>query len=394
MRTLRDTQIHELVASAEMYNNDIICVQEHRFVHEDILIKEHDVGKGWKLITSSAWKNSINASIGGMLLSPDAYKAMNSIESLSPRILVATFNGNPQTVVSCYSPTNVQEEIDLSSVARHIPKHNVLVIGGDFNSHLGKDKGYKFAYSQITNRNGNMLSNFVEEQNLLPLNFCFQKCSGQKWTHTAPNGAKTQLDYVIINRKWKNSANDCRAYNTFEGVRSDHRIIAANLRLSLRANKINSSRQTPYDWSTLKKDSDIANYFTIKLKNRFEALEHENLESSPSTSFDNFTLSCEEAAKQTVPLKKKLKKRVPWENQEITERRKSLRRMAEIKNAEPTANNINNFDSARDTLTAAYEKEQKNYIQEKIEEITKAATNQKSSQAWKAVNEISGRKRD
>ena len=45
VRTLRDTQIHELVASAEMYNNDIICVQEHRFVHEDILIKEHDVGK-------------------------------------------------------------------------------------------------------------------------------------------------------------------------------------------------------------------------------------------------------------------------------------------------------------------------------------------------------------
>ena len=29
--------------------------------------------------------------------------------------------------------------------------------------------------------------------------------------------------------------------------------------------------------------------------------------------------------------------------------------MAEIKNAEPTANNINNFNSARDTLTAAYE---------------------------------------
>ena len=326
-----------LEASATLYNNNIICFQEHRFVHEDI----HDVGKGWKLITSSAWKNSINASIGGiaMLLSPDAYKAMNSIESLSPRILVATFNGNPQaTVISCCSPTNVQEEIevekfydDLSSVAGHIPKHNVLVIGGDFNAHLGKDKGYKFAYHPITNRNGNMLSNFVEEQNLLPLNFCFQKCSGQKWTHTAPNGAKTQLDYVIINRKWKNSGNDCRAYNTFEGERSDHRIIAANLRLSLRANKIKSSRQTPYDWSTLKKGSDIANSFTIKLKNRFEALEHENLESSPNTTFDNFTLSCEEAAKQTVPLKKKLKKRVPWENQEITERRKSLRRMAEIR---------------------------------------------------------------
>ena len=85
-------------------------------MHDDILIKEHDVGKGWKLITSSAWKNSVNASIGGiaMLLSPDTYQAMNSIESISPRILVANFNGNPQTtVISCYSPTNVQEEIEV-----------------------------------------------------------------------------------------------------------------------------------------------------------------------------------------------------------------------------------------------------------------------------------------
>ena len=284
VRTLRDTQIHELVASADTHRNNIICVQEHRYVHEDIPIKEHDVGKGWKLITSSAWKNSVNASIGGtaMLLSPGVYRAMNSIESISPRITVATFNGNPQaTVISCYSPTNVQEEMyaekfyeDISSLTRQIPKHNVLIIGGDFNAHLGEDKGYTFAYHKITNRNGNMLSNFMKEQNLLPLNTRFRKCSGQKWTHTSPNGAKTQLDYIIINKKWKNSAIDCRAYNTFEGVKSDHRIVVAKLRLSLRANTSKSSRQTPYDWSTLKKDTDIANSFTIELKNIFEALEH------------------------------------------------------------------------------------------------------------------------
>ena len=45
-------------------------------------IKEHDAGKHWKLITLSAWKNNVNASIGGiaMLLSPHAYKALSSIE--------------------------------------------------------------------------------------------------------------------------------------------------------------------------------------------------------------------------------------------------------------------------------------------------------------------------
>ena len=58
--------------------------------------------------------------------------------------MTATFQGNPQTtIITCYSPTNVSDEIeterfyaDLSSLTRQIPKHNVLIISGDFNSQL------------------------------------------------------------------------------------------------------------------------------------------------------------------------------------------------------------------------------------------------------------------
>ena len=37
---------------------------------------------------------------------------------------------------------------------------------------------------------------------------------------TATNGAKAQLDYIIMNKKWKNIPKDCKAYNSFEGVKS------------------------------------------------------------------------------------------------------------------------------------------------------------------------------
>ena len=55
-------------------------------------------------------------------------------------MMAATFNGNPKaTIISCYSPTNVSEENEivtfnenLSSLVRSIPKHNLLVIGGDW----------------------------------------------------------------------------------------------------------------------------------------------------------------------------------------------------------------------------------------------------------------------
>ena len=54
VRTLNTTnQLSELVAI--LYNIDIICIQEHRFFHDDLTLKNHDVGKGWTFISASAW---------------------------------------------------------------------------------------------------------------------------------------------------------------------------------------------------------------------------------------------------------------------------------------------------------------------------------------------------
>ena len=65
IRTInRIGQLPELTASAVEHKIDIICVQEHRYTHtEDI--KYHETGNGWTLVTVSAWKNSVNASVEG-----------------------------------------------------------------------------------------------------------------------------------------------------------------------------------------------------------------------------------------------------------------------------------------------------------------------------------------
>ena len=144
VRTLNKIgQLPEVTASAIEHNIDIICIQEHRYTHSED-IKYHDSGNGWMLATASAWKNSVRATIGGvgMLIGPQALKSLNSIEKIQPRMIVATFNGKPRaTIISCYCPTNVSEETELiafydelSSLVRSIPKHNVLVIGGDMNA--------------------------------------------------------------------------------------------------------------------------------------------------------------------------------------------------------------------------------------------------------------------
>ena len=162
VRTLsRIGQLPELTASAVEHKIDIICT---RYTHtEDI--KYHETGNGWMLVTVSAWKNSVNASVGGvgMLIGPRALKTLNSIERIQPRMMVTTFNGNPKaTIISCYSPTNVSEETELvtfdkelSSLVRSIPKHYLLVIGGDMNAQIGKNRSNKYSLHNTSNRSVN-----------------------------------------------------------------------------------------------------------------------------------------------------------------------------------------------------------------------------------------------
>ena len=258
VRTLnRIGQLPELIASAEEHKIDIICIQEHRYTHtEDI--KYHETGNGWSLATVSAWKNSVNAAVGGvgLLIGPRALKTLNSVEKIQPRMMAATFNGNTRaTIISCYSPTNVSEENELvtfydelSSLVRSIPKHNMLVIGGDMNAQIGKNGNNKYSLHNTSNRNGQHLTDFMIENRLACLNTNYQKRKGKLWTYTYANNTKAQIDYVLINKKWKNSALNCEAYSSFEGVSTDHRIVTAKIRLSLRKNAKRTATTKQYDW--------------------------------------------------------------------------------------------------------------------------------------------------
>ena len=169
VRTLnRIGQLPELTASAIDHNVDIICVQEHRHLHSED-IKYLDTGNVWMIFSASAWKNSVNAAIGGvgMLIGPRDVKSLNSIDK--SRMMVATFNGNPSTkIISCNSPTYGSDETDpivfyngLSSLVRSIPKHNIFIIGEDMNSQIGKNVSNKFSLHNSSNRNGEHLTDFT-----------------------------------------------------------------------------------------------------------------------------------------------------------------------------------------------------------------------------------------
>ena len=145
---------------------------------------------------SICMKQTINAVTGGvgMLLSPDNQTSLNSIKKIQPRMMVAMFNGNPNTtIIFCYSPTNESDETDLisfynqlSSLTHSIPKYNILIVG--------KYENNKFCLHNSSNKNGEHLTEFSRENGLTCLNTIFQKRKGKLWTYT--------IQIIDINNKY------------------------------------------------------------------------------------------------------------------------------------------------------------------------------------------------
>lgn len=98
------------------------------------------------------------------------------------------------------------------------------------------------------------------------------------------------------------------------------------------------------------------------------------------------------AAEIHIPQKPKKKQRIPWENNDVTEKREILKECHRQKVEKETRKNITKMKSAKKDLDKAYEAEQENYVKEKISEFEQAHNNQKSRLAWSIINEISGRK--
>ena len=170
--------------------------------------------------------------------------------------------------------------------------------------------------------------------------------------------------------------------------------MSAKIRLSLRANKKKSSSTVPYDWKSLTNNTEVQNAFITKLRNSFSALQDTTTTPNADTTYNHFQKACRETAAATIPVKPKVKKRTPWESEEICQKRKQLHEAALLKDSQPTPDNITSLGNARSALKETYAAEQTIYLQSKIDQITSAVSNKNSAIAWKTVNETLNSKRE
>ena len=132
---------------------------------------------------------------------------------------------------------------------------------GDFNAQLGLDDA-KYTMHTTSKGNQKLLNELAVEKNLIIGNTSFQKDLGKLWTYIGPGGYKSQIDYIIIRKKWRNSLLNADSYNSFSSIGSDHRIMSARIRLSLEANGKIPHKHEKLDWSAFSTDPNITGWLS------------------------------------------------------------------------------------------------------------------------------------
>jgi len=280
----------------------------------------------------------------------------------------------------------------LKTVLENIPAHNFVTIAGDLNAQLGPNDA-PFTSNKKTNRNGEKLLEFLEEFQLIPTNTKFMKPTKKLWSHKSPSGHLSQIDYILIRKKWQNSVRNSQSFDSFSSIGSDHRIVSSKICLSLRASKRPAPKpMKKIDWKNVVADKDLSSLYSISVKNRFDALT--SSDDDNNLTYSNLVKSVEEVALEMLPQKPKRKSTPINAHKLVIDARKLVQQITSEKEKSTNKEHADKLRTALSDLDSAYLSAQAEYIQGKVSEISHLHVTKKHAAAWSAINELTGRKTD
>jgi len=167
-----------------------------------------------------------------------------------------------------------------------VPQHDQLILLGDFNAVSGVNR---VGFEQVIGNHGSgtpndntfQLLTFCAAHGLSILGSWFQRRKIHRSTWISNDHRTKKEIYHIITRD-RNAFTSCRVYHGAEcPANTDHRLLAAKMKLSWRPAVRFRQQQPKYDTISLLNDSSIADRYTIDVCNRFQALslDEEDVES-------------------------------------------------------------------------------------------------------------------
>ncbi|KAK3505658.1 hypothetical protein QTP70_020899, partial [Hemibagrus guttatus] len=261
----------ELADMMERRKVDILCVQETRWKGS----KARSIGAGFKLFYYGvdSKRNGV-----GVVLKEEFVRNVLEVKRVSDRVmnLKLEFEGVMLNVVSGYAPQvgcELEEKerfwSELDEVMESIPTGERVVIGADFNGHVGEgNRGDeevmgKFGVKE-RNLEGQMVVDFAKRMDMGVVNTYFQKREEHRVTYKS-GGRSTQVDYILCRRGNLKEISDCKVV-VGESVARQHRMVVCRMTLMVcktKRSKIEIEKKTK--WWELKKE-ECCEEFRQKLR--------------------------------------------------------------------------------------------------------------------------------
>ncbi|KAK3518654.1 hypothetical protein QTP70_006960 [Hemibagrus guttatus] len=261
----------ELADMMERRKVDILCVQETRWKGS----KARSIGAGFKLFYYGV-DSKRNGE--GVVLKEEFVRKVLEVKRVSDRVmsLKLEIEGVMLNVVSGYAPQvgcELEEKerfwSELDEVMESIPTGERVVIGADFNGHVGEgNRGDeevmgKFGVKE-RNLEGQMVVDFAKRMDMAVVNTYFQKREEHRVTYKS-GGRRTQVDYILCRRGNLKEISDCKVV-VGESVARQHRMVVCRMTLTVckkKRSKIEIEKKTKW-WK--RKKEECCEEFRQKLR--------------------------------------------------------------------------------------------------------------------------------
>uniref|UniRef100_A0A1S4B021 Craniofacial development protein 2-like n=1 Tax=Nicotiana tabacum TaxID=4097 RepID=A0A1S4B021_TOBAC len=202
----------------------------------------------------------------GILVDRDLRESVLEVRRVNDRLMSIklVIGGCVLNVISAYAPqAGLDEEAKrrfwegLGDLVSSIPQSEKLVIGGDFNGHIGADAG---GYGEVhggfgfgaRNGGGTSLLDFARASELLIANSTFQKMEEHLVTFKS-SAARTQIDYLLLRRSDRGMCKDCKVIPG-ESLSTLHRLLVMDVGLWVKRKRRGARGQPRIRWGALTKE--------------------------------------------------------------------------------------------------------------------------------------------
>ena len=246
----------ELADVMRMRKVDILCVQETKWKGS----KARSIGGGCKIFYHGVdgRRNGI-----GVIVNENYVKSVLEVKRVSDRVmsLKMGIGGIMMNVISAYAPQAGCEVVEkeefweeMDELVDSIPREERMVIGADFNGHVGSGNTGDERVMGIhgigeRNAEGQMIVDFASRMEMAVLNTYFGKKEEHKVTYKS-GGRSTQVDYMMCRRCNLKEIGDCKVV-AGDDVARQHRMVVCKMTLYDRRRK-NAKIQPRTRWWKIK----------------------------------------------------------------------------------------------------------------------------------------------